>query len=191
VNKVRSFEVNIPLLASLGGFRQVGLVVSNFDATMSYMTNRLGIGPFFVIRRTEIPDFFYRGQPSGSPVLSVGFAQAGDIQVELIQQHNDVPSGYLDFLGSGRGGCQHLAVWLDSPDAYWTARSHLIDGGLTLVHESTSKERGRFAFFTCEELGTCMVEIAEGLTAKAKPIIDMVAKASVNWNGRDPVRELR
>ncbi len=180
-----------PLLASLGGFRQVGLVVSEFDMAVRYMTSTLGIGPFFVIRRIEIPDYFYRGQPSPSPIISIGFAHAGDIQIELIQQHNDVPSGYLEFLGSGRGGCQHLAVWLDSHDAYWSARQQLIDDGLSLVHESKSRERGRFAFFTCEVLGTCMVEIAEGLTVKAKPIIEMVAEASVNWNGRDPVRELK
>ena len=154
------------------------------------MTCTLGIGPFFVVRNTAILDYFYRGQPSASPILSIGFAQAGDVQVEVITQHNDVPSGYQEFLGAGRGGCQHLAVWLDSHEAYWSARSSLVDAGLTLVHESRSRERGRFAFFTCETLGTCMVEIAEGLTASAKPVIEMVAAASVDWDGRDPVREL-
>jgi hypothetical protein len=167
--------MQLPLLASLGGLRQVGLVVSDFDAAVRYMTCTLGIGPFFVVRNTAILDYFYRGQPSASPILSIGFAQAGDVQ---------------EFLGAGRGGCQHLAVWLDSHEAYWSARSSLVDAGLTLVHESRSRERGRFAFFTCETLGTCMVEIAEGLTASAKPVIEMVAAASVDWDGRDPVREL-
>src|SRR5580658_3016253 len=102
-----------PLINSLAGFSQVGMVVRDADKNMRYLAQTLGIGPFFVHREIKPDYFYYRGSPSAAPVITLGFAQAGAVQIEVIQQHNDVPSAYTEFLSAGREGAQHLSIWLD------------------------------------------------------------------------------
>ena len=43
--------------------------------------------------------------------MSVALANSGDLQIELIQQRNDAPSMYKEFLDSGREGLQHMSYW--------------------------------------------------------------------------------
>jgi len=51
-----------------------------------------------------------KGKPS--PVdVSIALANSGALQIELIQQRNDAPSMYRDFLNAGHEGLQHLAYW--------------------------------------------------------------------------------
>ena len=52
----------------------------------------------------------YRGEPT-EPVVSIAFANSGDLQVELIEQEDDAPSIYREFLDAGREGFHHLAWW--------------------------------------------------------------------------------
>ena len=60
-------------------------------------------------RPFAVADFQYKGQPS--PVdVSLALANAGTLQIELIQQRNDAPSLYLDFLRAGHEGYNTLAM---------------------------------------------------------------------------------
>jgi catechol 2,3-dioxygenase-like lactoylglutathione lyase family enzyme len=180
----------IPLINALGGFSQVGMVVKDADATMRYLSTTLGIGPFFVMREMAPDDFRYRGAPSAAPVLTLGFAQAGPVQIEVIQQHNDAPSAYLEFFAAGREGCQHLSIWFDDRDAYSRAREQLSGCGLSLVHEAGEASWSRFAYFATNIPGGLMVEIAEARIPEARAAFENVAQAAVDWDGRDPIRML-
>jgi catechol 2,3-dioxygenase-like lactoylglutathione lyase family enzyme len=178
-----------PLINSLGGFSQVGMVVRDADKTMRYLAQTLGIGPFFVHREIKPDYFYYRGSPSAAPVITLGFAQAGAVQIEVIQQHNDVPSAYTEFLSAGREGAQHLSIWLDR-DGYTAARALLIrDAGLTIVHETGDGAWSRFAYFETPLPGGLMIEIAEAKIAGAREMFDGYAKASMQWDGGHPIRE--
>ena len=46
----------------------------------------------------------------------MALANAGFIQVELIQTRNDVPSMYRDFQQSSKSGLQHVAYWTEDYD---------------------------------------------------------------------------
>ena len=177
------------LVNSLGGFSQLGMVVADADKTMRYMVEKLGIGPFFVMRRLTPADFYFRGEPAAAPIMTLGFAQVGPMQIEVIQQHNAARSAYTEFLAEGREGAQHASIWLDH-DAYTRAREQLITSGLTLVHESRSRAQGRFAYFSTDMPGSFMVEIAEARTPDARQLFDAIAKASEGWDGSEPIREL-
>ena len=95
-----------------GSIRQIAFVVRSLDRTLRYWTETLGVGPFFVFRNMSPEDFRYRGEPSPAPRLSVALGNSGDLQVELIEQHDDRPSAYRDFLAAGREGFQHVSSWL-------------------------------------------------------------------------------
>lgn len=178
------------LVNSLGGFSQVGMVVRDADATMKYFSGTLGVGPFFVMRGLAPDDFYYRGKPSEAPVLTLGFAQAGPVQIEVIQQHNAVPSAYTEFLEAGREGAQHLSIWLEDRGAYDRAREQLTAAGLTIVHEVGPAALSRFAYFASAIPGGLMVEIAEAKTPAAQEMFGGFARAAEGWDGRDPIREL-
>jgi Glyoxalase/Bleomycin resistance protein/Dioxygenase superfamily len=55
-------------------------------------------------------EFRYKGQLYDLKV-SIALANSGDVQLELIQQRNDVPSLYSDFLAAGYEGMQHWSSW--------------------------------------------------------------------------------
>lgn len=178
------------LINSLGGFSQLGMVVKDAEATMRYLSETLGIGPFFVMSEITVPDFQFRGKPSPSPVLTIGFGQAGPVQLEIIQQHNDVPTAYTEFLDSGREGAQHLSIWFSDCEAYTEARRKLQATGLTIVHEAGAEAPARFAYFESAIPGGLMVEIAEARTPASAGLFDSFAEAARSWDGRDPLRQL-
>jgi hypothetical protein len=177
------------LISSLGGFSQLGMIVSDADKTMKYMTDKLGIGPFFVMRKITPGEFYFRGKPAPAPVMTLGFAQAGNVQIEVIQQHNDTPSAYTEFLAAGHEGAQHCSIWLDR-ESYTQAREKLLANGFTIVHESRDESAGRFAYFNTDLPGAFMVEIAEARTPGTPHFFDTVAETGTNWDGTDPIREL-
>ena len=88
---------------------QMGYVVADLDAAITHWTTTLGIGPFRISGEILIDDARYRGSPTNVDLV-IGVAQAGPIQVELIQQRNDVPSCYRDLFPPGSGGLHHVAV---------------------------------------------------------------------------------
>lgn len=177
------------MINQLGGVRQIGMVVRDAEKTMRYMTEKLGIGPFFVVRRIAPDDFRYRGAPAPPPVMTLCFAQAGPVQIELIEQHNDAPSAYTEFLGAGREGSQHIALWFSEKSAYTAARQQVLDAGLKLIHENgTNAAVARFAYFETELPGGLMVELAEALIPDVRELFETVANAARGWNGSDPIR---
>ena len=99
-----------------GEIRQLGYVVPDIEAAMDYWSRVLGVGPFFYAERVPVVNFTYRGAPS-SPVTSVALANSGPVQVELIQQRNDAPTMYRDFVQAKGSGLQHVAYWTQNFDA--------------------------------------------------------------------------
>jgi hypothetical protein len=66
----------------------------------------LGVGPFFVLERAY-PQALYRGTPVPLS-FRAALAQAGDIQIELIEQTSDGPSAYRDMVPAGATGFHHM-----------------------------------------------------------------------------------
>ena len=92
-----------------GSINQIGYVVRDIHAAMEHWV-RQGVGPWFYIEDVTTDYFRYRGKDSDLK-MSVALANSGDVQLELIQQRNDAPSVYKDFLDAGREGAQHIAYW--------------------------------------------------------------------------------
>ena len=77
---------------------------------MDHWVNVMGVGPWYYIDKVKTDYFRHRGQDSAME-MSVALANSGDLQIELIQQRNDAPSMYKEFLDSGREGLQHMSYW--------------------------------------------------------------------------------
>ena len=93
-----------------GPIFQTAYIVRDFEGTLKHWTEVLGVGPFYYIERVKMDWFRYHGEPSNAEV-SIALANTGDLQIELIQQRNNAPSMYLDFLENGHEGLQHMSYW--------------------------------------------------------------------------------
>jgi Glyoxalase/Bleomycin resistance protein/Dioxygenase superfamily len=93
-----------------GEIRQVAYLVPDIEAAMDYWARVLGVGPWYYNPKVPIVNYTYRGDRY-EPHNSVALANAGGLQIELVQTRNDVPSMYRDFLRAGLKGVQHFAYW--------------------------------------------------------------------------------
>ena len=166
-----------------GEIRQLGYVVPDIVAAMDYWSKVLGVGPFFYAERVPVVNFTYRGQPS-SPVTSVALANSGPVQVELIQQRNDAPTMYRDFVQAKGSGLQHVAYWTQNFDA---DMARLSARGLKVGMGGEVGARGRFVYFETEYHPGAVIELSEVEGPKGK-MFDLIRNAAVGWDGNDPVR---
>ncbi len=168
-----------------GPVRQNGYVVRDIDAALRHWTEVLGVGPFFYFERAPIEDFHYYGEPSSLEV-SIALSNSGPLQIELIQQRNDAPSMYRDFLKAGREGLQHVA--------YWTTDFHADvaryrERGFAIGQSGTVGEQGEFVYLDCETHPGTVVEISNVAGPKGE-LFAALAEIAEGWDGADPVRTL-
>lgn len=166
-----------------GPIRQCGVVVPSLDRALDYWTGTLRIGPFFRMDHMELDYFHYRGQPSEVD-LSIALANSGDMQIELIEQHNDVPSPYLDFLNRHGPGLQHYSVWSED---YENEMNRLAGEGVTVLAEGRVGNGTRFAYFDGGDDAQPIMEIAD-LTPVSAEVFRMIREEAARWDGTDPVR---
>ena len=129
----------------LGAVRQNGYVVRDIQAAMSHWIEKLGVGPFYLTESVPLDWFKYHGV-SQQPNLSIALANSGDLQIELIQQNNDAPSMYLDFLSNYGEGLQHMSWWSNNYQQDYDAA---LERGLTIGQEG-QVNGGRFVYFDNE-----------------------------------------
>jgi len=168
-----------------GEIRQNGYVVRDIEAAMKHWSEVLGVGPFFYFPHLVAEEFIYEGAPS-QPDLSIAIANSGDLQVELIQQHDDAPSMYRDFLAAGREGLQHVSSWAADLDA---TIARVCGAGHRVVQSGSLPGGLRFAYFDTELHPGTVFEISN-LAGELAYIPEMVAEAARDWDGTDPIRQI-
>lgn len=173
-----------------GPIRQIAFVVRDLDAALQYWTEVLGVGPFFVAQDVLPENFYYRGHSSPPPALTIALGNSGDVQVELVKQHDDHPSAYRDYSTGGREGLQHVSAWL-TPADYDATRTRMLANGVQVAHEGTLPGNGiRFAYFATDNPGGFMYEIADLMQPEIYPLCERIAEAARHWDGSSPVRDL-
>ena len=99
---------------AFGSVRQLGFVVRDLNRDLGALDEN----PW---RRAVFHDSQCRPLKSGTtgdnrrrlPGQVLLWPTREDLQIEIIQQHDDHPTGWRDFLASGREGFQHVSSWLD------------------------------------------------------------------------------
>jgi len=163
---------------------QCAHVVSDIEDACMKWVKTTGIGPFFLIPHIELQEFTYRGRPGEGLDFSVAIAQAGGVQIELIQQHCDRPSVYRDLIAKGQSGFHHIGLYCGNYDEVhaWYADQGYVAGIEGLFGTM------RFAYFdTSADIG-CMVELIEHADFETE-FFNRIAAAAEDWDGKtDPIR---
>jgi catechol 2,3-dioxygenase-like lactoylglutathione lyase family enzyme len=167
-----------------GEIRQVAYIVPDIEAAMAHWAGVMGIGPWYYNPRVPIRNYHYRGEHF-EPHNSVALANAGSLQIELLQTRNDVPSMYRDFTRAGHRGVQHVAYWTENFDAD-LARAEA--AGFVVCMGGEVGENGRFVYFEdISGLPGTTIELSEVAGPKGR-LFTLIREAAVGWDGADPVR---
>jgi catechol 2,3-dioxygenase-like lactoylglutathione lyase family enzyme len=168
---------------SVGSICQFAFVVADLEAAIEEFRGRLKSGPWFVFEHFKSLDSRYHGEPTNVDV-SVAIAFNGQTCVELIQQHNDVPSAWRDGMKNGRFGFHHFGIAVDDFEA--ELKRHLAEGGREEF--SSIIAGGRIAYLDRPGLPG-MIELIEA-TPAVEELFGMMCRSAENWDGRDPIRRL-
>jgi len=188
-NDTRAWPNGVKALNKLSSpIRQIGVIVRDIDAAMRYWTELTGVGPFVVFRNLALDDDYrYRGQPAKAPVVDLALGYSGPLQFELIQQLNDAPSGFLDYLAAGQEGMQHVSPQFASSEEYDAAYERLLGNGLEIVHEGRMKGSPfRIAYFASADGGFPQYEISEVRHPTMMPAFERIEKLNADWDGTTP-----
>jgi hypothetical protein len=166
-----------------GRIRQIGFVVEDFDKAVAPWL-ALGVGPWYVVRGQQL-HARYRGAPC-DVTLTIAFANSGDMQIELIQQENDAPSIYTEFIETVGEGFNQFAYWAEDFEA--TVQS-IEDAGWPVVWSGGEDTGVRFAYTVPPGGPAAIIEISE-LNEATAGLGEFVRAAADGWDGSDPVRNL-
>ncbi|MEX2525805.1 MAG: VOC family protein [Gammaproteobacteria bacterium] len=167
---------------TLGKIIQSGFVVDDWESAARHWSEVMGVGPFFVIRKIDFKECYYRGEPI-EPDLTVAIAYSGSHQIELSQQNDDGPSIYRDFLAHNAPGLQHVGSVVDDLDKVIednNFRDQVIQHGETTTGM-------RFAYVETGHHNGTMIELLQS-TPQLLKAFDYMYQASVDWDGSDPIR---
>jgi len=162
---------------------QLGFIVDDLLGTAAHWARVFGVGPFHVLPPIE-QSCTYRGTESGVNV-QVGVAQAGPVQIELIQQHCDRPSVYRDLVDTGRSRFHQLSTVTSD---YEGTKARYEQLGYVLACEMVARGQHIAFFDTFDDFGffTEVTEEVPGFLAS----LDAIARTCATWDGSDPVRIL-
>ncbi len=169
-----------------GPVMQNGFVVDDLQSAIDHWTRVMHVGPFFLFERIAFAECWDRDRPATDIDLTVAIAYWGDVQIELIQQRNDVPSIYTDFRVRRGSGLQHMGVITESVerDLELLARQ-----GVQPVQHGRTAAGMRFAYVATDYHPGAMVELIEagpqGLSFFEKMLV-----AASTWDGSKPVRRI-
>jgi len=170
-------------LAQLGEIMQLAFVPRDYDAALAFWTGTMGAGPFFLIDHVTLEDVRYRGATAQID-FSMALGYWGDLQIELIHQHNDAPSIYKAWLDEGREGLHHVCILVDDMAAARAAAE-----GMVITQEARVPGGGEVIYIdTCGSPGTMVEILMPG--AGTHDLFAMMLAASRGWDGSEPLRRL-
>jgi hypothetical protein len=166
-----------------GAIVQYAYVVDDIERSIMAYVDRLGIGPWSLRERFQPPRGRYRGQPT-SPTFSLARAFSGHVMIELIEQHDALPSVYHEGPGPRAYGFHHWAIMTTAFDAdvaryaalgYEEAFADLLPSGARIVYLDSRRDLPG------------MLELVEHNEAQER-FYTAIYELSQNWDGNDPIR---
>ena len=165
------------------GIIQMAYVVADIKEAMRQWSAQLRVGPWFVLEHFSGVDPLYRGQPSRADVaIAMGFA--GHMNIELIQENNDAPSVYREAIERRGYGFHHWGVATWDFDA---AVARYERAGYALAFRAAVPSGGRVGYMDTTGVLPGFTELIE-LGGAFEEVFGRFYRASIDWDGRDPVR---
>ena len=170
----------------VGTVMQYAYVVEDIPTAIREYSALFSAGPWFVTPSFNSPSARYRGQPT-TLEMTLAMGYSGHVMIELIQQHNDVPSVYMESVAKRGYGFHHFAIHttnFDADIARYQSRGFEVVFTDTMPEERTPF---RVAYLDTTAVLPGMLELLELIPAVEEQNARMY-RASVDWDGKDPIR---
>ena len=171
-------------IKALGPIIQLAYLPSDFDATLKYWTETMGVGPFYLMENVQLGEMKYRGVPTAS-VFSIAIAYWGDIQIELIRPENDAPSIYNGEYAV-RDRLHHFCIFVESMAE---ARKACAAIGAEVLVEGKVGDSGEVIYVDAGGGPGHVIEMLQPMTG-SEGLFQMIKDAAKDWDGSDPLRPL-
>ncbi|WP_295635360.1 VOC family protein [Novosphingobium sp.] len=175
---------NVGPIKALGPIIQLAYLPSDFDATLKYWTETIGVGPFYLMENVQLGEMKYRGEPTAS-VFSIAIAYWGDIQIELIRVENDAPSIYTGEYGV-KDRLHHVCIFVES---IVQARQACAAIGAEVLVEGKVGDSGEVIYVDAGGGPGHLIELLQPM-AGFEGLFQMIKDAAKDWDGSDPLRTL-
>ena len=165
--------------------QQLCYVVDDLDAALKFWTEKMKVGPFFLLEHVKLEDQIFRGRPADEKTdITVALGNTGALQIELAFQHNDTPSVYKEeWLNKGRTGVHHFGF---IPEDYEANFKAFVDMGFEPAFQCNIAGSPLCYFDFLDTLGH-YVEFWEN-SDLYRNIFRATEEAARNWDGSNPVR---
>jgi hypothetical protein len=161
---------------------QVAYTVPDVEAALRAYARRMRIGPWFVRGPFASDKSRYLGAPTDMSV-TIAISFSGPLMLELIQQHNDVPSVYQDAIAKRGHGFHHWGIACDSFDDEVAAYRR---GGKEIVFSTETPSGARVAYFDTRAELPGFIELIEMTDANRARYARMQAQCA-GWDGVEPM----
>jgi catechol 2,3-dioxygenase-like lactoylglutathione lyase family enzyme len=170
--------------ARYGAIRQLAFVPHDFDAALAFWTRTMGVGPFFHLEHIAFEEVLYRGKGIDYDT-SAAVAFWGDIEIELLRQHDDTPSMLTEWLDTGSEGVHHIRLQL--PDLA-EARQTFLALGAEVVQEARLPGGSAYAMVAMP-YPSPLIELSY-LDPAFDEIFALMKQAARDWDGSLPLRPI-
>lgn len=171
-------------MQGFGAVIQHGYIVDDVEETALEWAERLGVGPFYVLDRILMEQYFFRGERMDVE-LRLGFGYWNGIQIELIQQLNDSDSLYRRAQRNTAGKLNHFATLVSDLDELIAAR-RLQN---RVIQHGNMPSGLKFVYLEEFLPGGLHLELMEPQENTLMAFAGM-EKVALHWDGRDPVRAM-
>jgi Glyoxalase/Bleomycin resistance protein/Dioxygenase superfamily len=164
---------------------QTAYSVADIEQGMRQYGELLHVGPWFLIGPFTPPKGRYRGAPTKAR-FSLALTYSGQLQIELIQQHDQEPSVFQETLAARRAhGFHHWGIGAHDFDA---SAAHFRSRGYQEAFTDTAPDPlgCRVIYFDTGRDLPGMLEVIEINPATEKAFSNMY-KAAQEWNGKDHI----
>ena len=164
-----------------GPVMQMGFVVDNFEEPIKHWTEKLNIGPFFILEHLDLKYFHYKGNKSVID-FSVALSFSGNTQIELIKQHCDTPSIYNEYSNIKKGSLHHICRLTPNIN---NDIEMLESQGFQNIQAGETNDGGiKFAYLDIHENYGSILELAE-LAEENLAVTEAIKNASKNWDRKN------
>ncbi|MEM7282971.1 MAG: VOC family protein [Pseudomonadota bacterium] len=156
---------------------QFSYVVKDIDRAIDHWAGILRVGPFFVLEHVPYDTCLFRGEVTDVD-MSVAMAYSGDTQIELVCQHNNADSIFIEHLQNHGEGLQHVGARTENLDA---DLSFFQSKSITPVQEGLASNGTRFAYLNTDAFPGTMLELFQ-IPDDIARAFDYMRKAAKTWD---------
>jgi len=167
-----------------GPIHHLGYVVQDLEASVEHFVKAFGAGPFFVVRDVPLEQVTAQGKPAMFQHDSA-FAQCGAVPIEIIQLKRLEPRRVREGFSQSPPQLHHTA-YVVARECLAETRDDLERRGIPAFLHARMGDLD-LTFHDAASLTGHQIELHADSTG-LRDFFSMVHRASVGWDGSDPLR---